>query len=168
MDAVMERPVQLGLGFWEETAGMARGLREAEKAEVQSLKVEGYRLRGRMVPPTLDPRPKTLDPCASYRRTDPGTSAEAAREMVVSGKLGEQQIAVLDAVRRWPGRTSAELAAFMGVGRQMPARRLPELEAAGRVVDGEGVVLVPGKISKGMARGCGECGRRCVTWWPED
>jgi hypothetical protein len=84
------------------------------------------------------------------RRADPETSHEAAEAIKASGELGRQQLAVLAAVRRWPGLTSLELGARMKLDRWAVARRLPELEAL--------------HVRKGEAKVVN--GRRHVTWWP--
>jgi hypothetical protein len=85
------------------------------------------------------------------RRSDPETSHEAADEVRRSGELGRQQLAVLAAVKRWPGLTSLELAARMQVSRYVTARRLPELSPWVRKGPEFRVVN----------------GRRHVTWWPK-
>lgn len=93
-------------------------------------------------------------------KADPATSHEAARRMVESGKLNEQGEAVLALVLRWPGRTSAELAAnaeakrIPGIDRHIVARRLPEIERSGRIFRGAAVV-------------CKANGTKAQTWWPQ-
>lgn len=84
------------------------------------------------------------------RHSDPETSHQAADAIRRSGELGRQQLAVLEAVRRWPGLTSLELGARMELNRWAVARRLPELE--------------PEYVRKGEPRMVN--GRRHVTWWP--
>jgi len=86
------------------------------------------------------------------RTTDPDTSADAARH--ITGRLGDIQRWVLNIVKEWPGCTASELADAKGVGdiRQIN-RRLPELEALGRVRRGE-------------ARDCQITGRKAATWFP--
>jgi hypothetical protein len=88
------------------------------------------------------------------RNTDPHTSHEAAEAITASGEREQQQKRVALAVRLWPGRTSAEIAALMNEHRQMPARRLPELETAGWV-------------TRGKARKCTYSNRNAITWWPK-
>ena len=85
-------------------------------------------------------------------RHDPQTSQQAAERLRESGRLGAQQRAVLEALRRCNGATHAELGAFMGLHWLTPARRLPELERAGLV-------------RKGEPRICRVKGSRCTTWW---
>lgn len=85
------------------------------------------------------------------RRTDPATSHAAAARVTADGSRAVQTAACLDAVRRWPGCTSAELAVRMGVSRYMPARRLPELRSAG-------------KVANGVARECSVTRRAALTW----
>lgn len=96
------------------------------------------------------PEPREL-----ARRSDPGTSHEAAAEHVASGNNAAQRLAVLQWVRFAPGRTSDELAHLMGVSRHVTGRRLPDLERQGLVRRGEPRVSKVG-------------GRRGLTWWPVD
>lgn len=93
----------------------------------------------------------TATPAA--RATDPESSHLAAEGVTANGQRGAQQQAVLAAVRRWPGLTSAELAQRMGVSRYVPGRRLSELETAQ-------------KVRKGEIRRCAIGNRSAVTWWP--
>lgn len=95
-------------------------------------------------------RPGVLTDTPRSRVTDPVTSHEAADAIKASGELGRQQIAVLEAVRRWPGLTSLELGARLDIDRWAVARRLPELE--------------PVHVRKGDPRTINS--RRHVTWWP--
>jgi hypothetical protein len=64
---------------------------------------------------------------------------------------------VLEAVRAWPGLTSAELAPLAGLERHEAARRLPEVEARGWIRRGEMKMQV---VEGGGRRAVG------VTWWP--
>lgn len=94
------------------------------------------------------------------RATDPDTSHEAADQIRRTGELGRQQLAVLDAVRRWPGRTSAELGKLIAddLGqdatrwRYTVARRLPE--------------LAPIHVRRMKPRACEATGNPATTWWP--
>jgi hypothetical protein len=105
-----------------------------------------------MVPP---------DPYHRARRSDPATSHEAARQVSESRIAESHGQVVLAAVRRWEGRTSAELAENLRLGwkvnwpnvRHEVARRLPELLAAG-------------KVRRGTPRECAATGRRAMTWEP--
>lgn len=91
---------------------------------------------------------------------DPSTSHDAAERIAKSGALGEQQQIVLAAVKRWEGRTSAELAEHIakergedfGEWRQRAARRLPEL-----------AVL---HAKRGRQRICKVNLTLAITWWP--
>ena len=85
------------------------------------------------------------------RALDPESSHDAAEAIRRSGALAGQQKAVADAVRRWPGLTSLELAARLRFDRYQVARRLPEIETAGQVRRGE---------IKTINR------RKHLTWWP--
>jgi hypothetical protein len=100
------------------------------------------------------------------RRSDPVTSHLAAERIKASGKLGEQQRVVLDLVRRYPGCTSAELAAHHAICcgdlagtdrwriyRPMIARRLSELAGP--------------HIRRGKPRVCRINGTPAGTWHPE-
>lgn len=86
------------------------------------------------------------------RSRDPETSKLAASDITASGQRARQQNLVLGAVKRWQGRTSAELAQRLGSDRFMTARRLPELRAQGYV-------------ENGCARACGVTGKSSLTWW---
>jgi len=87
------------------------------------------------------------------RSTDPVTSHEAAEHMTKTGKRQAQQAKVLKALKKFPGRTSAELAGRAKLDRYMVARRLPE--------------LVTGlKAKRGDVRQCRKGGRNAVTWYP--
>ena len=71
------------------------------------------------------------------RRTDPDTSHQAAITFVAVGKHAKQSAEVLNTLRRINASrvmvTSAALAAYMGVDRRVPARRLPDLAKQGLV-----------------------------------
>ena len=88
------------------------------------------------------------------RGRDPITSHYAA----VRAKrfLGAQASRVLEALKKFPGSTSAELAQLAGLDRYMVARRLPDLEKCDYV-------------SKGSIRECKATGSKAVTWfeWKE-
>lgn len=84
------------------------------------------------------------------RQTDPRTSHQAEARLRKSGELGRQQREVLEAVRRWPGKTAVELAALMareaGISehteqgtklRYTVSRRMPELIKADLVRRGK-------------------------------
>lgn len=86
------------------------------------------------------------------RRTDPETSHQAAAAIKASGALTKQQHAVLDAVRRWPGKTAVELARLSGLDRYAVSRRLPELNVV--------------HVRRGPPRACKVNGRAQGTWFP--
>lgn len=71
------------------------------------------------------------------RATDPETSYLAERHVNASGLRSHQQRQAAAAVRCYPGRTSAELAAITGLCRWMLGRRLSEAETAGAVRRGD-------------------------------
>lgn len=88
------------------------------------------------------------------RRTDPETSHQAARAITQSGKREGQLLAVIALVRQYPGKTSLELARCgHTLDRYQLARRLPELEKAG-------------KVRKGSPKKCGVSEQQAHTWWP--
>lgn len=89
----------------------------------------------------------------NYRNSDPHTSALTGEEVVASGQSAIQQKVYLDLVHKHPGKTSRELAFIRQEDRYIAARRLPELEDAG-------------KVMKGLARKCSVGGKLSVTWWP--
>lgn len=84
------------------------------------------------------------------RMTDPETSHAAEQEINRTGTRATQQHQVLAAVRRYPGRTSAELARLVGLDRYMVAKRLPELE--------------PLHVQRGPKRQCAANHRPALTW----
>ena len=94
------------------------------------------------------------------RRDDPETSHQAAEGIRSSGQLGWQQRLVLDAVKVYPGRTSAELGQLIAqdrsedvvMWRYRAARRLPELQ--------------PSHVRRGPPRECERTGRPAGTWYP--
>ena len=97
----------------------------------------------------FDPyREKVAPPLA--RRSDPTSSHAAAEAMQASGKADSQREIVVDAVYRWPGKTSKELAAMPGaLERHQIARRLKEAETLGLI--------------ERRQEGRAEC-----RWWPKD
>lgn len=64
------------------------------------------------------------------RNADPRSSHEAAAAIKRSGAAKAQASIVLEALKRYPMASSAELAQFAGLDRYMVARRLPELHQA--------------------------------------
>ncbi len=93
-----------------------------------------------------------MQPDSLARATDVETSHEAATELVMSGQHESQLQVVLEATRRHPGHTSAELAAVAGLDRYMVARRRPDLEKRGLV-------------SKDASSHCTVTGRRARIWF---
>ena len=102
--------------------------------------------------PTLFDNPPTAT--AAARQSDPVTSVMAADRAEQSGRAADQRSVVFEFVRRCPGRTSREIAAALGMQRQAPARRLPELAKDNRV-------------KRGDKRACRIAGTLAVTWWPK-
>lgn len=90
---------------------------------------------------------------AYARSTDPHTSHAAAAEHRASGRQATNMLTVARAVRRHPGRTSAELAELCELERHEVARRTADAEHRGM-------------IRKGESRRCCTSARLAVTWWP--
>jgi hypothetical protein len=84
-------------------------------------------------------------------RADPPTSFAAGDRFKKSGRLRGQMLLVLLALRKWPGKTSAELAQLAGLERHAVARRLPNLAERGLA-------------ERGPERLCSVCRCLCVTW----
>jgi hypothetical protein len=100
-----------------------------------------------------EPTAPAISPRAMARESDPDTSHEAAQHVTASGAAAHQRQRVLALVRAQPGLTSDELAVAAGMLRQVPARRLPELERLGLVRRGQ---VRPSRVT----------GRNGLTWWP--
>lgn len=94
---------------------------------------------------------------ARARRSDPSSSHEAAATIERTGSDEDQAAAVLEALNRFPGSTSAELAQFTKLDRYMIARRLPELVA---------VRLVRQAAPNAHTVPCRMSGKRVCRWWP--
>lgn len=84
-------------------------------------------------------------------RNDPDTSRQAAALVDSTGTRDNHITAIVSAVRRHPGRTSAELAQITGLERHEAARRTADAEHRGL-------------IRKGPARKCSLSHRAAVTW----
>lgn len=119
----------------------------------EQMKPEYAQRRGVSVRPALIDIPRAA-------AADPSTSHAAAARIKASGALGRQQRRVLDAVKRWPGSTSAELAEKIASLEQkhwaevraLVARRLPELAVF--------------HVKRGAQRVCLITKSECITWWP--
>ena len=85
------------------------------------------------------------------RMSDPVTSRRAADQVTRSGRRGSQKRAVLELVRLWPGRTSAELARSGELDRYVVARRLPDL-------------CRDGLVRRGDERMCSVTDNQAITW----
>ena len=80
---------------------------------------------------------RVYEPAPHAATADPVTSHEAAEAAKRSGLVARQAAQVLDAIRKTPGLTSAELAQRHGLDRYMVARRMSDLKHAGLVREGE-------------------------------
>jgi hypothetical protein len=94
---------------------------------------------------------------ARARRSDPSSSHEAAASIERTGTDEDQAAAVLEALNRFPGSTSAELAHFTKYDRHMVARRLPELVAERKVRQA---------APNGHTVPCRMSGKKVCRWWP--
>ena len=93
------------------------------------------------------------------RNTDPASSHEAAQRQC-RGRANSDGMIVLACVKAMPGATSAELALFYGLNRNMVARRLPDLKERGLVFYRLGL------DDKRILRKCKVNGTNAVPWWP--
>jgi predicted transcriptional regulator len=92
------------------------------------------------------------DPRRLARSTDPATSHEAARDIVLS--LADKQQHALSYVRNHPGSTATELARVSDdPDSRAIGRRLKELEEKGI-------------IHRGTPRPCRHTTKKAATWWP--
>jgi len=89
------------------------------------------------------------------RATDPSTSADAEAEINATGLRAFKQSQTTSAVRRFPGRTMAELSRETGLDRYMLGRRISECETAGSVF-------------RGLKRRCSVTGRMAEPWFAVD
>lgn len=93
---------------------------------------------------------KTFDQPLAHG-SDPLTSFAAGERFERSGRLRGQILLVLLGLRKWSGKTSAELAQLTGLDRHAVARRLPNLASRGLA-------------ERGPERECRICKSKCVTW----
>jgi len=94
------------------------------------------------------------------RATDPDTSHQAADKVRRTGELGKQQLLVLDAVKRWPGRTSTEIGKLIADERGEDAYRWRYI--AGRRLS----ELSPVHVRRGKPRSCEVTGNAALVWHP--
>lgn len=102
----------------------------------------------------------------AFRANDPISSELAAADVTASGKRHAHMSIVIDAVRRCPGLTSAEL--YMEIKQAHPltrhevARRLPDARTAGAVSNAPWIV----DPDVDYMRKCELSDRLSLTWWP--
>ena len=101
--------------------------------------------------------PKPLYGTGKARTSDPDSSHHAARKMIDSGAARLHGEIVMEAVRKNPRLTSAELAAHCDLDRYQIARRLPDLER-------EGLVERPHLGGSVLMRVCTVTGNLSGTW----
>lgn len=77
-----------------------------------------------------------LDAIPAAATADPPSSHEAARNITVSGTRDSDTRAVAAAVKKWPGKTYAELAPLMGWDKHRVQKRLNDAAHAGCVTRG--------------------------------
>ena len=99
-----------------------------------------------------------LSDILASRNTDPLSSHIAKRDVTLCGARATQQHVVLDLVRRFPGRSSAELAKKSITG----PKRLDRWQVARRTADLESADL----IRSGDLRKCSLTGKKCKTFYP--
>ncbi len=100
--------------------------------------------------PAAEGQRRKVEGMARARATDPQSSRDAAERVESIGAANVQRQHVIDAVWKWPGRTSLQLAELdKELDRYQFARRLPEVEQMGEVHRREPA----GK-------------NKAVTWWP--
>ncbi len=87
------------------------------------------------------------------RNTDPITSHIAAEETETSGRRAVQMMKAVEAVKQYPGHTSAELARVTGLDCTMLARRLPDARELNFIKNGAD------------HRKCEVTGNKCLTWY---
>ena len=105
-------------------------------------------------------------PKARARRQDVDTSHEAAERMNRSGRAATNAEKVLAYIKKYPGCTSAEIAAGVPcLGKTYDAART---EAGRRTADLEKRKLVKKRMvaRTPVKRICRIKGTRAVTWWP--
>lgn len=88
------------------------------------------------------------------RTSDPGSSHAAAAEIEKRGTAKRDGRRCLDAVRRFPGRTTRELHALTRLEVHMMGRRLGELATANKIRREEGGAV------------CSLGNRPAARWWP--
>lgn len=71
---------------------------------------------------------------ARARAADPESSHAAADRAEQSGRIGKQLAIAIELVKKFPGRTSGDLARAAVLDRYQLARRLPEAERRGLVL----------------------------------
>jgi len=93
------------------------------------------------------------------RRSDPGSSHEAAQHMISSGKIDKYVSIIAKASDLHPGTTGRELAVFTkesdGLDYESLHKRLADAERSGL-------------IYRGRQRVCSVTGRKATEWWPTD
>jgi CRP-like cAMP-binding protein len=85
-----------------------------------------------------------------FRRSDPISSHEAARKLSKSGKLGTHKRIIFDAIKLWPGETSAFIAEAVDIEPYTVRKRTADLRKSGMVRDNRDT------LTKGDE----------LRWWP--
>lgn len=103
-------------------------------------------------PPSPVGKAGVVHPRRITRRSHPETSLMAAADTIESGRFKKHEEWAVDLVRRYPGRTAAELDRIAGVSDRRIGKRLGGLANKYR-------------LRRGKRRVCQEKGRQCVTWF---
>jgi hypothetical protein len=107
---------------------------------------------------------RIMDIVHRYTHTDdPESSRRAFRDLMKSSAYDTQKAIVLEAVKRWPGRTSRELAYEIVQAGVLIGRPLEEKFTVARRLS---ILHDEAWVSQGELRDCGVCRRLCVTWYP--
>ena len=84
-----------------------------------------------------------------------GTSLEAAANLIASGSFSERCKFALALVKKYPGRTGAELDRIAKVKKREISKRLADVQRHGDI-----------KSPDSKVRTCSVLGTKCKTWWP--
>lgn len=98
---------------------------------------------------------------ARARRTDPGSSHAAIRDLFESGAQGEQQLAAQALVREYPGRSYLRLHEIHLQASERPGGKLV-------FRDPPALMRRLGEVAvKGTPAFCTIANRKVSTWWPK-
>lgn len=95
------------------------------------------------------------------RRTDPASSHGAIRDLFETGTQGRQQLAAMDLVRRYPGKSYLALHAIHAQESALPGNALVFKDPAALMRRLNDVAR------RGELAHCDLAGRKVLTWWPK-